>query len=430
MDNVLFGILLGEINEPFANMTNLISGDKVSLTGYFYEDNRGMHIFLYRSFDGSQISYFNTFPNLIAVVNHPMIKNIDVITFKEEEWIVDGNKSDLKERFVFSANKILMSTLTKTSYDEILKYYAKLSNKIIINGYYLLNKIILSCCDVDQKEYEDSLSKEIIQTMYMNEPFSVAKTTKKLQINCNPTPSDLAKETNERFADLSSAFIRLITEDESYQIYLKQFRLYQSSNETLNNFLSVVSNGFLSEEEKRKAIRALNFSKSENSNVKTFGIDREFNSLNETLVLEGITELRKYIEILMEGFNSNKVPVIHIPEIIENFNKLVDGIGMERISKTEEIENSYRSIGVMAVAGFDAFNPNETKILLKSGETYLIATKYSDIEHYNDVELTKILRYLISNEQTDNRFSHLIACILEKLGKRVGSRKRVKTQGY
>lgn len=438
MDNVSFGILLGEINESFSNMTSLITGDKLSLTGYFYEDSRGMHIFLYRSFDGSKIGYFDTFSSLSSLINHPMIKNIDVCTFKEEEWVVDGNAAELKERFIFSANKILMTTLTKTSYDEILRYYAKLSNKIIINGYYLLNKIILSCCNVSQSGYNDFISREIIQTMYMNEPFSMAKTGKKLLTNSNPTLGDLAAETNERFSELSSAFVRLATEDESYQIYLKQFRLHQTSGETLNNFLSVVTNGFLSEDEKRKAMRALNFSKSDNSNVKTMGIDREIGVLgnlhldpsDESSVVESASRLRRYIEILMQGFNSDKVPVIHIPEMIENYNGLANGIGMERISKTEEIEHSYRSIGAMAVAGFDAFNPNETKILLKSGETYLISTKYPDLEHYSDVELTKILRYLVSNEQTDCRFSHLIECVLVRLGKRVGSRKRVQSQAY
>lgn len=446
-----FGIVSGRIDDIFGDITSRISKDPNNMIGLYYNKGAEKNIVLFRTFDGTPINYINVNIGLDGLMVHPMVSELHVCSFNEDAWKVDTTLTNLFERFQSCLIRILITTDTERDYQKFLLNAVGLNDNVIFNGYYRINELILATSGVEPATYQQSIHKSVVSTRYLSN-FKTMKNSLYSPLNADENKdlhNKIAIETRELFDRLCSSFTELTISNPSFRLYVK-------------DVLAGLGNPHKSSSSSGSADSIGPSDPFDSSGPKTIGPNGpaglsslpellhmiETNSLDDTLKIRlaralsstilsvreampgppivnltvELEQLRNIIAGITDGFGSDKIPIVSIPELIMTYNSIADKVHASRIdpSSMPTIEGqSFRSVGGIFVTGAHAFYPDDVKITLKSGETLIIPTKCDDLADFNDDELYQIQRYLNSIGSQDGRFNYILNKITETLARRV-----------
>lgn len=409
-----YGILRGKINEPYANIGVCITRDPCNLIGICYPSM----IVLYRVFDGSYIHYFNKGVTLDILASHYLISDLTLSEFDEETWNVDGHEGSLIKRLISANGRAALSHASTRDYKKILLNYAGLTNDIVANGYYRVNEIILATCGGANLP-KDILTASIVSSKYIKEGILISKEYRNAYPD--PTPESIRTETISYMKSMTHAFIELSVENKLYQTYIMNIgRNSKIIVPDVNLYTEMIKNGTISEEDKIKLATVLSplihgqeirNQIEEKKELETGKVNYE--DFTETL-FEDFEIIRNGISILMNGFIDEKIPVVHISDLIASFNNLADKVNIPRLDTTSK-NSVYSSVGALIVAGNNGFEPSEVSVKLNCGNIAILSTKAPDLSQFSYTELIEILRYLMSIKSFDSRFNALTTQITQEL---------------
>lgn len=438
-----FGIVSGRIDDIFGDVTSRISKDLNNMIGIYYDKGVERNIILFRTFDGTPINYINVNIGLDGLIAHPMVSEVHVCSFNEEAWRVDTGMTNLFERFQSCLIRILITTDSDRDYQKLLLNASGLSDSVVYNGYYRINELILATSGVDPATYQQSLHKSMVSTRYLSD-LKTIRNDHYSPLNADENRAlhtKISIEARELFDRLSSSFTELMINNPQFRLFIKDklsrdelspgfsgirepssgppssSQSTQSSQFYLSNLpelIHLIETNSLDDNIKIRLARALSSTiLSVRESVPGPPI------VNLSVELE---QLRTIISNMTDGFGSEKIPIVSIPELIMTYNSIADKVHASRIdpSTMESINGqTFRSVGGIFVTGAHAFYPDDVKISLKSGETLIIPTKCDDLSDFNDDELYQIQRYLNSTKSQDGRFNYILNKITETLARRV-----------
>lgn len=376
------GILTGNINEPYASLGATIMGDACNIIGIYY-DNK---FIIYRTFDGSYVDYFNSSTTLEILSTHWLVKDLTLIELDEEAWKIDGHvkeeRDTLRERLKITFSNSLLSHIKK-DYKLILLYYANLTDKIIMNGYTRVNEISLEACGDDISKAKDIITRSIVSTRYHKEPITISKHFKVGY--ADPSSKVIRKDTILYIEELSKAFTELILDDTLYQKYI--LTLGPSIKQKIEYEIIKVP------------------------------IKKDYNDITDEL-----ESLKRSINTMISGLTTDKLPIIHIDEIIESYNSIATKFDIDVIPNTHILN---LSSSALIVSGSDHIYDEKTPIQLKSGSEVILSMRDPRLSDLSYQELIELLRYLMSVNGYDNRYSRLITKVTEELASRAKQRKTI-----
>lgn len=409
-----YGIIRGKLNEPYANIGVCITGDSCNLIGISYP---GI-IVLYRVFDGSYIHYFSKGVTLDILATHYLISDLTFFEFDEEAWKVDGHDGSLIKRFTAANGRAALSHASNRDYKKLLLYYAGLTNDIVANGYFRVNEIILATCG-GANIPKDIMTASIVSSKYIKEGVMISKEYRNAYPY--PTPESIKTETTSNMKSLTDAFTELTIENKLYQTYIMNLgRNSKIIVPDVNLYTELIRNGTIPEEDKLKLASVLSplihgedvvDQLIESKKMKSDEFD--YSSFTETLV-DDFEIIRSGIATMMNGFTDEKIPVVHISDMITSFNNLADKVGIPRLDTTTKGE-IHSSVGALIVAGTNGFEPAEISVNLSCGNVVILSTKAPDLSQFSYFELIEILRYLMSVKSFDSRFNSLTSQITQEL---------------
>jgi hypothetical protein len=388
------GILHANINEPYAKLGSSIMGDKCSLVGIYFDNSFA----LYRVFDGSYLDYFSPGTTIEILSNHWLVSDLTVIELDEEAWMLDGHDKELgdtlKDRLRSAFNKSLLSP-TKKDYKSILMYYANLDNRPITNGYWRVNEISLAACGEDPNRVRETMPQAIINTKYHNPPVTISHPFK--YAYTDPSPDVIRRDTTSYIEGLSCAFTHLILDNKLYQRY-------------------IISIGFKSE-----MTIGVELPKIETSGTVPYKdtCDRR----NNEKIEESMGTIRNNIQTMVDGLSTDKLPVILLGDLIQGYNDLAGELDIIKIQKS--VDGILGSSSALIVSGTDGLYEGEVNVELKCGDAAFISIRNPCLDNFTFQELIEILRYTMSINNYDNRYSHLMNKLTEELSMRAKQKKTI-----
>lgn len=390
------GILRANINEPYAKLGSSIMGDKCSLVGIYFDNSFA----LYRVFDGSYLDYFNPGTTIEILSNHWLISDLVLIELDEEAWLLDGNCKEhgdtLKDRLRLAFNKSLLSPIKK-DYKSMLLYYSNLDTHPITNGYWRVNEISLEACGEDPNRVRDNMPLGIINTKYHNTPVKISHPFK-----CTYTdPSDdvIRRDTISYMEGLSRVFTQLILDNKLYQEYIISIGSMSENMHSRTQETKVLPDMFL------------------HSRTSIGGIQGK----NTEKIEESMTTIRSNIQTMIDGLSSDKLPVILLGDLIQGYNDLADELNVIKIQKG--VDGIMGSCSALIVSGTDGLSEGEAIVELKCGDSVFISIRNPYLYNFTFQELIEILRYIMSINNYDNRYSHLMDKLTEELSMRAKQKK-------
>lgn len=406
-----YGILKGQINEPYANVGVAISGDKCSLVGVSYAGG----IVLFRVFDGSYITYFPHGTTIEILAVHPIITELMLFELDEEAWVVDGHEGNLAKRMTMSVGISAGEHTDVKDTTKVLLSYANLSGEPIVNGYSRINEIILGTYGSwfeDFTTVKSPLNTSIVNSKYFKSGVSITREKKGY---LDPSFIKVQEEAHQHFRALSSSFIQLMTDNELYQKYV--MNLTQSPHNVHNVpnvdvYVEYIRNGAVSETDKIKLVSVLS---QMIYGILPSSVPNDVDKLVPSDLTDDIKEIGNGLETLLCGFEDSKVPTLHIPSMIESYNRLAQRVGLNRLSLPETTYTKGQSIGALIVTGNNGFLPSEIEVNLSSGDVVILPTKGGSLSDFNYSELIEILRYLMSIRDSDSRFNALTTKVTQEL---------------
>jgi len=407
MSNKRYGILKGQINEPYANVGVAITGDRCSLVGVSHIGG----IVLFRVFDGSYISYFPNGTTVDILATHPIITELLLFELDEEAWVVDGHEGSLAKRMTMSVGISAAEHTEVKDYVNLLLACAHLSTETVVNGYVRINEVILGSCSTlhdDVYSIKPLLNTGIINSKYIKTGELILREKKGYM---GPSFVKVREETHQLLHNLSSAFIQLMSEHDQYQKYVMSIGTGNNVIDT-DVYVEYIRNGTVNESDKAKLVSALS--------QLIYGILPTCAPIipeKEILLpsdIDDIKELGNGIRTLMSGFGSDKVPTLHIPSMIDSYNRLATRLNIDRLD-IPPTETGGQSIGALIVTGNNGFFPSDIEVSLSSGDVVILPTKGASLSDFNYSELIEILRYLMSIRGTDSRFNSLTTQVTQEL---------------
>ena len=177
-------------------------------------------------------------------------------------------------------------------------------------------------------------------------------------------------------------------------------------------YVEYIQNGAVSEADKAKLVSVLS--------QMIYGIlpscapqPENIDTLLPIDLVEDVNELGNGLKTLIGGFESSKIPTLHIPSMIDSYNRLANRLGIAKLAFPEV--SGGQSIGALIVTGDNGFLPSEIEVSLSSGDVVILPTKGGNLSEFNYNELIEILRYLMSIRGTDARFNSLTTQVTQEL---------------
>ena len=207
-----FGIIRGDIGDQYSKLGKAISDHKNSFVGIFYSsDEHSKTTILYRTFDGTRITYFGSYMSVEDLVKSDLVSSIETLSFNEENWLADERDDNLHDRFCRTINRVLISSNSHRDYSSLLKFYAGMSELTFSNGYQIVNDIILATIGTDISEVKNCYSRSLMEGRYFNHWENI-----KTSINEKSCLDQLNIEVRGCFSQLFQAFTELLINDKEY----------------------------------------------------------------------------------------------------------------------------------------------------------------------------------------------------------------------
>lgn len=427
-----FGVLCGDIDESYCNLGRSITKLSHDFVGVYYPLSGQSVAILFRTFDGSRITYFGNYLSVERLSKSKLISKLETCNLDENLWIADGNLDSLKDRFCRTINRVMLIGETHQNYENLLLHMAGLSKTRPTNGYQIINDIILASTGVEpSRKGEDGTNKVLIESRYFQ---SWRKHS--ITMDSNIHDDRLPVETRNFLNQFTQTFCDLLTKNHNFR--LRVGMIIENKNIS-KEITTVESSNVLFDKDRvfNRIVGSEEFTiKDEDIKVEELDSDelakpiqqmyKKSVSQNPQVIIkppdttEEMNYLRDVIEDIMSGFSSDKVPVVQIPELVETFNKLASKLNQHKINPSQ-CDPKHRSIGILAQSSSLGFYPDSIDIKLKCGQVIILPTKYDDFTEFTDDQLIQFHRYIKSFQSVDGRFNYMIEQIIKELSVRASS---------
>jgi len=340
----------------------------------------------------------------------------------DEIWKIDGNESNLCDRFCRTINRVLQQYNFAENFDILLKYFAGSDSEIPLSGYQIVNNIILGATGIAPRR-NDRLTPHIIENRYF-QSWETHNVPGEDNIHDN---ARMNVEVNSSLKLLTQTFCDLIVNDSDYADLISKIidkheitKTTSSLNQLTHKDLSGAPDPNISgpimhnlpvATPKESYVSSLHQSSLPQSSLSQ-------SSLPQALLPPNVDEetnyIRDTIEDIMLGFTSSKIPVVHIAELTEMYNRLAVKLKQTTINPSQG-NPRHRSIGLMAQSTSLGFYPDNIDIKLKCGQTVILPTKYENFDTFSDDELIQFHRYIKSCQSVDGRFNYMIEQVIKEL---------------
>lgn len=376
-----FGVLYGDIDEIYSNLGQSITKLPHSFVGVFYPTSGRTTMILFRTFDGTRITYFGNYLTIERLAQSTIIRKLETCSFNEEFWTADGNDNNLCDCFCRNINRVLLYSGLQQDHESLLRYLVGLNVEKPVNGYQIVNDIILSTTSIDPRYRDDhSTSQTIIENRYLHQWVIH-------DISGNSNTHDdfrMDSEVKSSIRQLTQTFSDLILKDSEYS---KRINSIITTNKSQKSPLPFEYVSKMKIQQLKK---------------ESVGVEDEMSYFKET------------IEDIMTGFTTSHVPVINIAELTDMYNRLATKLKQPKINLGQGI-TKHRSIGLLAQSTSFGFHPDNVEIKLKSGQSVILPTKYENFSTFTDDELIQFHRYIKSFQVVDGRFNYIIERIIKEL---------------
>jgi hypothetical protein len=378
-----FGVLRGDIEDEYSKLGKAISGHKHSFVGIFYSSpEQSKTTILYRTFDGTRITYFGSYTSAEHLAKNTIISSVEILPFSEENWLADGKKDNLYDRFCKTVNRVLISSDSHRDYGTLLKSYMGITNPTFPNGYQIVNDIIMAAIGIGHTKRTEGHSKSLIEGRYFNH-WERIEITMKEKI-CS---DHLNIEVRSCFSQLFQAFIELLVTNKDYARRINEMIVNKKIDTVI---LSPTKSVFYDE----------NLDLSSKSNVE-----------------DEMGYFRDVIHDIMEGFGSDKIPILQISELIESYNQMAEKLNQPQIN-VGKYKSNHKSIGVLVQTTSAGFYPDDVKVTFNCGKTVILPAKTGYFDDFTDDQMIQISRYVRSLNSIDGRFNYMLTEIVKELSTR------------
>lgn len=419
-----FGVIKGKISEFYGSFMSSITGDPYNMVGLYYTTNSECNIRLYRVFDGTAINYFEGI-DIERLKTHPLVQSFKVCPFDISGWEIDGNIEDIKTRFQKGLYRVILldpSLFSTGGYANFILSGLGITKNPVMNGYHKINEVILATTNIDPQLNRGEIHHDIVESRYLEKCFEYFNND---AINIyssshnnifTHTHFNMLKESRELFEKTANAFISLALSSAPFREYFRNLIMkptvgkdvgkkedMEKEGLTMDYFLNKVDRGDIDETSRIKLVRSLShylLPAAQEHEKKNVDNEMEF--------------IRDIINSMLEGFTTDKIPLISLPELVTSYNSIANKLGLSQVNLGNN-PNNHRSIGALLTTSTKSFSPDDVEMKLKSGEIIFIPTKCSSFDDFTDDELIQILRYIKSLRSFDGRFNHLTDKLVETL---------------
>lgn len=423
-----FGVLCGDIEESYCNLGRAITKLSYDFVGIYYPLSGQTVAILFRSFDGTRITYFGNYLSVERLSKSKLIRKLETRNLDENLWRADGNSDSLKDRFCRTINRVMLIGETYQNYENLLLYMTGLSNTHPNNGFQIINDIILASTGVElSRRGEDGTSRVIIESRYFQ-----SWQKHNITMDSNIHDDRLAIETRNFLTQFTQTFCDLLIKNGKFKERVGMI-IENRNFMPKENLVSVLTplHGDQIDREFNRVVGSEEFTIKDDENyLFKSSTTPSTTPIAKTLLNPTVTKLpdtseemnyiRDTIEDIMSGFNSDKVPVIQVPELVENFNKLAVKLQQSKINPSQ-YNPRHKSIGILGQSSSLGFYPDSVEVKLKCGQVVILPTKYDDFSDFTDDQLIQFHRFVKSCQLVDGRFNYMVEQIIRELAIRASS---------